>query len=144
MPTTPWLKLFYPNPTDPVRDGAANMQAQAASVEAASPAFGGAGGQLGRAAQMGDKLRLATFWGAGVTNQFGQVAVPVSGFAGIGHVSAFPAGSQNQMQAYFVVDNVNTSLANVILYAYAQNGNAVLTNFPVDFTALVVGWGPIP
>lgn len=146
MGTTPWLKIPYPEPNAFVKDGAAAMQSLALGTEKAVPAFNltASGGQIGRAPTYGDRGIQVSFWGSRSTNGFGQVSFALpAGVAGWASVAAMGAGGQNGSQLYFVVDNTNSSVANVVLYVYAQSNNALMINYGASFTATVFGWAPI-
>lgn len=147
MGQTPWMKLPYPEPTAPVKDGAINMRALAEGTEKGTPANSLATGSTsaGRGPQTGDRSRVVSFRGTVTSNQFGQVVVPLpAGTAGWAYADARPFSTvQNGGQIYLVLDSANSSTSSVIFYAYAQSSNGSMTNYAATFAAVIHTWEPI-
>lgn len=147
MGVTPWTKLPYPEATEPVKNGAANIKALAQATEAAYPAFGVAAGSsvYGRGSQQGDRGTDVTWRGTQTTNQFGQVSIPtVAGTAGWAYADARAWSSvQNGGLIYLVLDSANSSVNAAAFYVYQQANNTIMANYAATFMAVIHGWMPI-
>jgi hypothetical protein len=147
MGVTPWTKIPYPEPTDAVAKGAANMKAMAQATEGAFGSFGMASGSSvsGRGSQMGDRGTVVTWRGTQTTNQYGQISIPtVSGTAGWAYAEAHAwSAIQNGGLIYLVLDSANSSAASAVFYVYQQGNNTIMANYAATFTAVIHGWLPI-
>jgi hypothetical protein len=147
MGTTSSLLLPYPEVTDPVKDGATAIKNLATATEKRMTANRGIatpGAQWGTAWSAGmTTFTMATGKLTQTSNTFGQVAINLTGVAGIAYAHAQPYGQQNQEAVLYVLDEVNTNGTALIFYVYSGTGT-LLVSRACKFTAFAIGWGNVP